>query len=122
MSTDPASQELILVDDSFDDSESQKFFRLATAYAKSSHFLFESIISGKLPATFEQAKTAHLLFDHAAELFFKGAELKKNGSFDKHHKLEDLYKAYQTSYPETEFKLSGKIDETVRHDPQTPNS
>ena len=112
-----------VIDDNIDDyTKPQLFFRLATGYAGSSHQLFKSILAGDLPQTFGHAQAAHFLFDHAVELFLKGAILKSTDKIEHTHCLEPLFKRYRKLYPKKEFEFTGRIAETVRHDRTSPHS
>ena len=77
---DAGPQRTTVIDDNIGDyTKPQLFFRLAVAYADSSHHIVRSMLAGELPATFAHAQTTHFLFDHAVELFLKGAILKITG-------------------------------------------
>lgn len=112
----------VVVNDNFDDTLPQRFFRLAIGYAGSSRYLFRAIIDGSLPPTFDQCQAAHFLFDHALELFFKGAIYEKTGKLEPTHELEQLYNRYRKLYPKKAFAMSGRIAETVKNDPNSPFS
>lgn len=112
-----------VIDDNIGDySKPQLFFRLAIAYADSSRILFAAMIDDSSRRTFAHAQAAHFLFEHALELFFKGALLKKTGQYDNTHHLDQLQSRYRKEYPKKLFALSGRIEETVKHDPQAPKS
>jgi hypothetical protein len=112
-----------VVDDNIGDySISQLFFRLAIAYADTSHHSVQSMLVGSLPRTFAHAQTMHFLFGHAVELFLKGAIFKSTGKIEITHDLESLYHRYRNLYPKKMFELSGRILETVKKNPDSPHS
>src|SRR4051812_7912236 len=95
----------IVVDDNTGDySKPQLFFRLASAYADSSHHVFQSIVDGSLAQTFSHAQSGHFLFDHSIELFLKGSILKAGKQIDNTHHLDQLYNFYRKLYPKKTFK------------------
>ena len=116
-------QRTTVIDDNIGDySQPQLFFRLATAYADSSSHLVQSMLVGDLPATFAHAQTSHFLFDHAVELFLKGAIHRSTGVIENTHDLQSLYGRYRNLYPKKMYELTGRIREAVRHNPNSPNS
>jgi len=120
---DTPPQRTTVVDDNIDDyTKPELFFRLATAYADSSHQIVRSMLAGDLPQTFACAQTAHFLFDHGVELFLKGAILKSTGAIELNHQLQPLYRRYRKLYPKKEFDFTGRIVETVKQNPQSPHS
>ena len=120
---DAERQRTIVIDDNIGDyTKSQLFFRLAIAYADSSRHIVRSMLAGDLPATFAHAQTSHFLFDHAVELFLKGAILKSTGDIDNTHHLEPLYGRYRNLYPKKTFELTGRILDAVRSNPNSPHS
>jgi hypothetical protein len=80
------------------------------------------MLAGDLPQTFAHAQTTHFLFDHAVELFLKGAILKFTGKIQKTHNLQPLHKQYRKLYPKKAFEFTGRIHETVKENPQSPHS
>ncbi len=114
---------MTVIDDNIGDySKPQLFFRVSIAYSNSSRHIFQSMLNGSLPATFAQAQTAHFLFDHAVELFIKGAILKLTNSIEKSHDLQSLYGRYRKLYPKKKFELTGRILDTVKKDKNSPHS
>ena len=112
-----------VIDDNIGDyTKPQLFFRLATAYADSSHQIVRSMLAGDLPQTFAHAQTTHFLFDHAMELFLKGAILKVTGAIENTHHLQQLYARYRKLYPKKAFEFTIRITETVEAKPQSPYS
>jgi hypothetical protein len=113
-----------VVDDNIGDyTKPELFFRLASAYADSSHQIVRSMLAGDLPQTFAHAQTTHFLFAHAVELFLKGAILKSTGTIETHrHQLQPLYNRYRNLYPKKEFDFTGRIVETVKENPKSPHS
>jgi hypothetical protein len=123
---DTSPQQTTVVDDNIDDyTKPELFFRLATAYADSSHQIVRSMLAGDLPQTFAHAQTMHFLFDHAVELFLKGAILKSTGEIkrvNRPHDLQPLYSRYRKLYPKKDFDFRGRIVETVKRNPKSPHS
>jgi hypothetical protein len=115
-----------VVDDNIGDyTKPELFFRLASAYADSSHQIVRSMLAGYLPQTFAHAQTAHFLFDHGVELFLKGAILKSTGkimSTKRPHELQPLYRRYRNLYPKKKFDFTGRIVETVKENTKSPHS
>ncbi|MGZ9153343.1 MAG: hypothetical protein ACXW6J_08685, partial [Candidatus Binatia bacterium] len=88
-----------VIDDNIGDyTKPQQFFRLAIAYADSSHQIVRSMLASDLPQTFAHAQTTHFLFDHAVELFLKGAILKSTGEIENTHNLQSLVGRYRNLY------------------------
>ena len=120
---DAERERITVIDDNIGDyTKPQLFFRLATAYADSSHQIVRSMLAGDLPQTFAHAQTTHFLFGHAVELFLKGAILKSTGQIKKTHDLQPLYDSYRKRYPKKAFEFTGRILETVKQNPQSPHS
>jgi hypothetical protein len=120
---DSPPQRTIVFDDNIGDyTKPQLFFRLASAYADSSHQIVRSMLAGELPQTFAHAQTTHFLFAHAVELFLKGAILKSTREILISHHLQPLYKRYRSLYPTKEFDFTGRIVETVKESPKNPHS
>ncbi|MEZ5942557.1 MAG: hypothetical protein R3C18_14275 [Planctomycetaceae bacterium] len=116
-------QRTTVIDDNIGDyTKSQLFFRLAVAYADSSHHIVQSMLVGDLTATFAHAQTTHFLFDHAVELFLKGAILKSTGDIENTHHLQPLYGRYRNLYPQKKFELTGRILDAVKANPHSPHS
>lgn len=83
------------------------------------------MLDGDLPQTFAHAQTMHFLFDHAVELFLKGAILKSTGEIKRvkrPHDLQPLYSRYRKLYPKKEFDFKCRIVETVKRNPKSPHS
>lgn len=117
------AQRTIVIDDNVGDyTTPQLFFRLAIAYADSSHQLVCSILAGDLPKTFAHAQPVEFLFDHALELFFKGAILQSTRTFESTHHLQQLFGRYGNLFPKKEFQFTIRIAETVKDNPQAPHS
>jgi hypothetical protein len=55
-------------------------------------------------------------------LFLKGAILARNDEASRNHRLDQLHARYEELYPESEFRFSGRISETVHPDPNSPHS
>lgn len=149
---DTPPQRTTVVDDNIGDyTKPELFFRLASAYADSSHQIVRSMLAGDLPQTFAHAQTIHFLFAHAVELFLKGAILKSTDANEKprrkqrgirptrsknrselrgihpteietHHHLQPLYNRYRNLYPKKKFDFTGRIVETVKENPKSPHS
>lgn len=116
-------QRTTVVDDNVGDyTKPELFFRLALAYADSSHQIVRSMLAGDLPQTFAHAQTTHFLFAHAVELFLKGAILKSTDAIETHHHLQLLYNRYRNLYPKKKFDFTGRIVETVEENPKSPHS
>ncbi len=112
-----------VIDDNLGDySTPQLFFRLAIAYADSSHQIVRSMLAGDLPQTFAHAQTTHFLFDHAIELFLKGAILKSTGQPGNTHDLQSLFGSYRNLYPKKAFEFTIRIAETFKKDNKSPYS
>lgn len=118
----PPTRTTVIDDNIGDYTKPQLFFRLAVAYAESSRHIVRSMIDDKLPATFAHAQTTHFLFDHALELFLKGAIYKSTGQIEKTHHLQPLYGRYRNLYPKKKFELTGRILDAVKTDPASPHS
>lgn len=80
------------------------------------------MLVGDLPRTFAHAQTTHFIFDHAIELFLKGAILKSTGKFEASHDLQSLFGRYRNLYPTKAFEFTIRIAETVKVSPQSPHS
>lgn len=120
---DTERERTTVIDDNIGDhTKPQLFFRLATAYADSSHQIVRSMLDGDLPQTFAHAQTTHFLFGHAVELFLKGAILKVTGAIEKTHDLQPLYGRYRNLYPKKVFEFTIRITETVKPNRQSPHS
>jgi HEPN domain-containing protein len=120
---DAERERATVIDDNIGDyTKPQLFFRLATAYADSSHQIVRSMLAGDLPQTFAHAQTAHFLFDHAVELFLKEAILKSTGELKNIHHLRELYGRYRKLYTKKSFEFTGRILETVKENPRSPHS
>ena len=118
-----ARQCTTVIDDNIGDyTKSQLLFRLAIAYSDASHHVVRSMLAGELPATFPLAQTAHFLFDHAVELFLKGAILKRTDNIEKTHHLQPLYGRYRNLYPNKKFEFTGRIRDAVISNPNSPHS
>jgi HEPN domain-containing protein len=120
---DAERERTTVIDDNIGDyTKPQLFFRLAIAYADSSHQIVRSMLAGDLPQTFAHAQTTHFLFDHAVELFLKGAILKSTGKIENTHDLQPLFGRYRNLYPKKAFEFTIRIAETVKANPQSPHS
>lgn len=120
---DSEREHTTVIDDNIGDyTKPQLFFRLAIAYADSSHQIVRSMLAGDLPQTFAHAQTIHFLFDHAVELFLKGAILKSTGKNENIHDLQPLFGRYRNLYPKKAFEFTIRIAETVKANPQSPHS
>jgi HEPN domain-containing protein len=123
MNQHDTEQPKTVIDDKFDDyTKPQLFFRLAIAYADCSHQLFVAMLSGLLPQTFGHAQAGHFLFDHAIELFLKGAILRSTGKIEITHNLEPLYNKYRKLYCKEEYGFAARIAEAIRRNPASPHS
>jgi hypothetical protein len=112
-----------VVDDNIGDySKTQLFFRLAIGYADTSYHSVQSMLAGSLPSTFAHAQAMHFLFEHAVELFLKGAICKSTGEIKITHNLERSYHRYRNLYPKKTFELSGRILDMVKTNPNSPHS
>jgi HEPN domain-containing protein len=120
---DAERERTTVIDDNIGDyTKPQLFFRLAIAYADSSHQIVRSMLAGDLPQTFAHAQTTHFLFGHAVEFFLKGAILKSTGKIEKTHDLQPLFGWYRKLYRKKAFEFTGRILETVKQKPQSPHS
>lgn len=120
---DAERERTTVIDDNIGDyTKPQLFFRLAIAYADSSHQIIRSMLAGDLPQTFAHAQTTHFLFDHAVELFLKGAILKLDGKIISTHDLQQLFSKYRYLYPKKAFEFTIRIAETVKANLQSPHS
>jgi len=123
---DIMQQPTMVIDDNIGDyTRPELFFRLASAYADSSHQIVRSMLDAYLPQTFAHAQVTHFLFTHALELFLKAAILKSTGEIKRNkrpHDLQPLYRRYRKLYPKKEFDFTGRIAETVKQNPNSPHS
>jgi HEPN domain-containing protein len=123
---DIVQQPTTVIDDNIGDyTKPELFFRLASAYADSSHQIVRSMLDDYLPQTFAHAQVTHFLFTHALELFLKGAILKSTGEIKRTkrpHDLRPLYRRYRKLYPKKEFDFTGRIAETIKQNPNSPHS
>ena len=81
-----------------DKSKPKRFFEFAESYLNTSIAQCENIINKKSDNTWSNANPVLFLGAHSIELFFKGAILKKNGSFEKYHSIQKLEETYNTLY------------------------
>ncbi|MBI2882984.1 MAG: hypothetical protein HYY11_03605 [Candidatus Methylomirabilis oxyfera] len=103
-------------------SLSEHWFRMACAYLDCSHHLLEAMIEERLASSFHHAKVAVAIFEHAVELFLKGAIAHADQSVPVHHKSTELLSQYRKLYPGKEFGFSGEIDQAVSQTEATPRN
>lgn len=100
--------------------EPAHWFLMANAYLNSSHHLLGEMIQERLSSTFHHAKVAVAAFEHAIELFLKGAIAQAREPVPRHHRAPALLGEYRRLYPEDEFAFTGKIDEAVSESASAP--
>ena len=103
-------------------SEPRRWRRMAVAYIDASIHCFEGIAAGTLTQDFAQAQAASFLFEHALELFFKGAIAQAGLNPQGHHRLEEHHAQFRKLFPGKRFAFEGRIDEAVASDPLRPDS
>lgn len=102
--------------------EAAHWFLMARAYLDSSHHLLAEMIQGRLNSSFHHAKVAVGIFEHAIELFLKGAIVQARRRVQPHHYALDFLREYRRLYPGKEFEFIGKIDEAVSEKPSVPRN
>jgi len=100
----------------------EHWFRMARAYLECSHHLLEAMIQERLASSFHHAKVVVSTFEHALELFLKGAIAQAGQSVPAHHKSTHLLSKYRKLFPGEEFAFSGKIDEAVSETKTAPRN
>lgn len=93
-----------------------QLFRHAQAYLDCSQHAFGAIAVYSIPNSFEHARAAAYLFEHALELFFKGAIMSDKGELVTGHSLHKLYKDFRTQYGDR-FKFISDIEAFTEWDP-----
>ncbi|MDE2179750.1 MAG: hypothetical protein KGJ40_02735 [candidate division NC10 bacterium] len=102
--------------------EPPHWFLMARAYLDCSHHLFAEMIQGRLSSSFHHAKVAVGTFEHALELFLKGAIAQAHRPVQAHHRATDLLREYRRFYPGKEFEFTDKIDEAVSEQSSAPRN
>ena len=102
--------------------EAAQWFLMARAYLNCSHHLLEEMIQERLSGSFYDAKVAVATFEHAIELFLKGAIVQAHEPVPPHHRAADLLQEYRRLYPGKEFEFTGKISEAVAEQPTAPRN
>jgi len=102
--------------------EPAHWFLMARAYLDCSHHLLGEMIQERLSSSFHHAKVAVAAFEHAIELFLKGAIAQAHEPVPPHHRAADLLKEYRPLYADKEFTFAGKIDEAVSETPSAPRN
>jgi hypothetical protein len=103
-------------------SEPAHWFLMARAYLDCSHHLLGEMIQERLSGSFHHAKVAVGTFEHAIELFLKGAIAQAHGPVPAHHRAAELLEEYRRFYPGEDFNFTGKIDEAVSEKPSAPRN
>jgi hypothetical protein len=80
------------------------------------------MIQEHLSSSLHHAKVAVATFEHAIELFLKGAISQAHEPVPPHHRAADLLREYRRLYPGKEFEFTGKIDEAVSEQPSAPRN
>ena len=94
-------------------AEPDHWFLIARAYLDCSHHLLAEMVRERLEDSFHHAKVAIASFEHAIELFLKGAIAQAGEPVPTHHRAPDLLMAYRRLYPGATFTFTGKIDEAT---------
>jgi HEPN domain-containing protein len=93
-------------------------FRLSQAYLDCSNRLFHSLHASELPRTFDHVRAASFLFEHALELFLKGAIMSATGKQTFGHNLHDLYARFLAQYGDR-FTFESEIERFTELDPNS---
>ncbi|MEW6441157.1 MAG: hypothetical protein AB1640_09525 [bacterium] len=105
-----------------DCTEPEHWFLHARGYLDCSKFLFEQMAEERFDRSFHRAKAAVFLFEHALELFFKGAIAQAGGQIQPSHDLAHLYAEFRKKYPGKQFEFHGDIHCAVSKDSGVPQT
>jgi HEPN domain-containing protein len=78
------------------------------------------MINDESESSFHHAKVVVALFDHALELFLKGAIIQANKPIGNTHHLQELYNQFRNLYSGKIFEFEGDITNAVRNATITP--
>lgn len=102
--------------------EPDHWFLMARAYLDCSYHLLEEMMRMRLDGSFHHSKVAVATFEHAIELFLKGAIAQAGESVPTHHRSTALLDIYRRLYPDLDFAFAGKIDDAASESSETPRA
>lgn len=103
-------------------AEPDHWFLMARAYLDCSQHLLAEMVRERLTDSFHHAKVAVSVFEHAVELFLKGAIAQAGQPVPTHHRTSDLLQAYRKLYPDAAFAFEGKVDDAASETSTTPRA